>query len=999
MTPVLGDLVISAHNMPVVYLHTFKLNLRNNLTIGNGAVFQTRGKDISIGGNITNNGAFECENSETVLLNGNHQYISGIGITTLHDLHIDAITGLSLQQSLEITGDMTLKRGRINDKGNVMTVLGNILMTGDHTSNTDEGGILMTGDQEQQISGYGKFGRLLIDKDGQVNAKGNIRIKQELMLSNGILHMSQHGLVIEENASISTITSFHENCMITTGGNLGDGGITKIFSAQDLQNNAWYFPLGTDNNFTGAEITGLTEFTAGKSITIFPVKEYHPSISEAFEECDPDKVLQYYWGLETDLDHNDIFAGNLVFHYQKDHCAGNTENYLSAQLRPFKDDSWAKLDAGINIDDQTITFSHTEGVNNSVLSGYYTAGEETAIPSNVPRFIATQNGNWESGYIWNLTQTVPPSGVIVEIPENVSVRISENMKRVYKTIINGHLIIEEGTTFHNLGFVEGNGTLEVRGTGIENPINLPNGRYEDFNTPGSTSTIIFGGNAGILPASRVTYNNLVIAGTGNKIMPLAQNITIHGDLTIQKNAYLQTSGNQALEIAGDLTLEADAGLISHASQALFIMNGEHPQTISGNFTSQTFKNQNNSISRLRIQNPQNVILEGEGMEITNRLYIDRGILINANSRLILSSDAPGAMANYSKEHFIEGTLTRSLPANSAQSYVFPVAQNHKPRFIAVEPENSAAGNWTAQFFDQETSLGGMDHENLDGELAKITNSEYWSLEGPVNGKAFVSLHWGPETAVSLLDEHLTTLLVAEWDANDQQWISRGMTEYEITGNGYGVITSNLVNFSKKYFSIGASEANNPLPVELLEFKAQAGNKQVYVNWKTATEINNSHFTVERSTNGMDYQTIDIVTSKAENGNSNQVLAYEIIDKNPLEGKSYYRLKQTDFDGTTEYSDPVHVTLNKSYEESFSVFPNPANGQSFQISLTGTRAFENIELIIFDMYGRKVYATTRTSDDNGNFMQTINIDRNFRSGMYVVSLHASSEKYAQKLMIK
>ncbi|MFW5757276.1 MAG: T9SS type A sorting domain-containing protein, partial [Bacteroidota bacterium] len=835
-------------------------------------------------------------------------------------------------------------------------------------------------------------------KTGSVKATGNIQIKQELVLKNGILDISQHRLLMEENAKISTNNSFNENCMIKTSGNLGDGGITKKFSSEDLQSETWYFPLGTNDSFTGATIKNLTTFPTGKSITIFPVTGHHPSINDAFEDCDPTKVLQYYWGIETNMTNEDIFAGDIVFHYQSNDCAGDAQNYLTAQLRPMHDDSWAKFDAGINGEDQTLTFNHTEGVDNSILSGYYTAGKETAIPANVPRFIASENGEWENNNIWG-SDIAPPSGVIVEIPEDVSVYISQDMKRVYKTIIKGHLTIEEGTTFHNLGFVEGNGTLEIKGTGIGNPINLPNGRYEDFIKPGSKSTIIFSGNAGILPANHLTYNNLVIAGTGSKIMPLAQSMIINGDLTIQKNAILQTAEDQTIKIAGDLMLETDAGLLSHASNTLFVLNGEQPQTISGNFTSQTSKNQNNSISRLHIQNPQNVILEGEGLEITDRLFIDDGILISKNSQLTLSSDAPGAMANYSKEHFIEGTLTRALPANSTENYVFPVAQNHKPRFITVNPENSNAGNWTAEFFDQETSDAGMDHANLEEGLAKITGTEYWSLEGPVNGKAYVSLHWGPETAVSLLDEHLNTLLVAEWNENEQQWVNRGMTNYDVTGNGYGAVTSNLVNFSKKYFSIGASQDNNPLPVELLEFNARANKKQVHINWKTATEINNSHFTVERSINGRDYEAIDVIDSKTENGNSNQVLSYEITDETPLEGKSYYRLKQTDFDGTTDYSDPVYVILNPRYEETFSVFPNPVAGQSFQVSLTGTKAYENIDIKIFDMYGKEVFSNQHTSDDNGNFMQTITTNQNFRSGIYIVSLHANSVKHSQKVVIK
>ncbi|MBK9423627.1 MAG: hypothetical protein IPN54_05800 [Bacteroidetes bacterium] len=85
----------------------------------------------------------------------------------------------------------------------------------------------------------------------------------------------------------------------------------------------------------------------------------------------------------------------------------------------------------------------------------------------------------------------------------------------------------------------------------------------------------------------------------------------------------------------------------------------------------------------------------------------------------------------------------------------------------------------------------------------------------------------------------------------------------------------------------------PLPVELLYFNAFKYNEQVKVEWVTATEINNDYYIVERSSDGTDFEMVEVVPGA---GNSNFLINYFIFDKDPFSGKSYYRLKQVDFDG-------------------------------------------------------------------------------------------------------
>lgn len=130
---------------------------------------------------------------------------------------------------------------------------------------------------------------------------------------------------------------------------------------------------------------------------------------------------------------------------------------------------------------------------------------------------------------------------------------------------------------------------------------------------------------------------------------------------------------------------------------------------------------------------------------------------------------------------------------------------------------------------------------------------------------------------------------------------------------------------------------NALPVEFLNFTAtNIENRQVKLKWSTATEINNDYFTVERSENGYDFESIGEVAGA---GNSAFILHYEFDDMEPLNGISYYRIKQTDFDGKFDYSIIRSVNIRK--DNTIVLYPNPASGNF--INLKGIEGKHNIEI--------------------------------------------------------
>lgn len=124
---------------------------------------------------------------------------------------------------------------------------------------------------------------------------------------------------------------------------------------------------------------------------------------------------------------------------------------------------------------------------------------------------------------------------------------------------------------------------------------------------------------------------------------------------------------------------------------------------------------------------------------------------------------------------------------------------------------------------------------------------------------------------------------------------------------------------------------------LLEFNAVLnGKRQVELNWSTASELNNDYFTVERTTDLLHYETV-LIRDGA--GNSNEILQYNGIDYDPYPGLSYYRLKQTDFNGDQSYSPLRSIMLNEEVAEGIQVFPNPAGKET--------------NLLVYDMEGKKL----------------------------------------------
>ncbi|MEL6718794.1 MAG: T9SS type A sorting domain-containing protein [Bacteroidota bacterium] len=165
-----------------------------------------------------------------------------------------------------------------------------------------------------------------------------------------------------------------------------------------------------------------------------------------------------------------------------------------------------------------------------------------------------------------------------------------------------------------------------------------------------------------------------------------------------------------------------------------------------------------------------------------------------------------------------------------------------------------------------------------------------------------------------------------------------------------------------------------MPVELLEFKAKSTIEGVQLIWKTASEIDNLGFEVERSGNVKDWKNMVFVRGQLTTLTTHQ---YEYIDESPLNGLSYYRLKQMDVNGQFKYSDIVAIDhLEKG--KYLSLFPNPAQ-KEIRFTLPEAITDHIIEVVIIDAMGKTVNQVSMTNDN------AIDIDH-LADGMYTIIIH-------------
>ncbi len=177
----------------------------------------------------------------------------------------------------------------------------------------------------------------------------------------------------------------------------------------------------------------------------------------------------------------------------------------------------------------------------------------------------------------------------------------------------------------------------------------------------------------------------------------------------------------------------------------------------------------------------------------------------------------------------------------------------------------------------------------------------------------------------------------------------------------------------------------PQPVELLHFTGKPIGRTVELTWSTASEADNEGFTIERSSDGIEWKQLAFLPG---HGTTTEFHAYTYTDKLPVQGANYYRLSQRDFNGKTEYFKVVAVSIT-TLAAPFQIYPNPAKEQITVIS-TGEGA---TSLRLFDVFGRLCMSSTLSGNEEVFSLS------NLAAGVYQVVLTQNGQVWTEKLLVK
>lgn len=491
-----------------------------------------------------------------------------------------------------------------------------------------------------------------------------------------------------------------------------------------------------------------------------------------------------------------------------------------------------------------------------------------------------------------------------------------------------------------------------------------------------------------------SYGNLTLLSNNTAVTKnLLSNINVRKNLTINTNNTLNaTASNFNINIGGNWL---NSGGVFTANSGKVTFDGTANQNITSN---------NSKFFSMEFNNAQGVTMQSN-MTAGGVVTFTNGLVNNASGQVMTFDNnatvaaTPGTFPGApgpSNNSFVNGTVRKI----GNQAFMFPVGKVIDPTTqwfapIGISAPTNATTEFTATYIPQNPH---PTYNRLVKEpsINNIGQNEYWILNRAVtNDNVKVTLSWDTRSGgVGLLGG----LLVAHWRSAIPIWWANGGNEATTGTVLQGTVRSSVVfdNFSP--FTLGSTVNTNPLPVELVAFTATPdySRKSVMLKWETTYEYQNKYFSLEKSRNGKDFYHFATVNSKADKGTSQALLVYQEEDKEPFGGLSYYRLKQTDIDGTSKYSKIVPIQFERtSAEDRFVVYPNPTEGNQINIQFLDNE-IKRSTFVIYDMLGKQVvYQELRNQATD---LVKINFAEKLAIGNYLIKIIANDKVYLKKFVV-
>lgn len=385
--------------------------------------------------------------------------------------------------------------------------------------------------------------------------------------------------------------------------------------------------------------------------------------------------------------------------------------------------------------------------------------------------------------------------------------------------------------------------------------------------------------------------------------------TFNGPVTFVKSSSgaFDPAWNVTNFFASNITINSNTALTFAGGTGIVEFAGSNAQTVNktGGTPSPIFR-------RINLNKSANQVTLNTDLTISVAATFNTGIMnTDAVNFLNFGDNATATGANNAS--YIDGPVRKT----GDDPFIFPVGDNGFYRPISISAPTTTTHAFTAQYLNQNHLLGSP--AVWDPSFWTVSGCEYWTLDRNVGASnVFVTLSWNEAACNPGYITNPATLRVTRWTGTN--WVNQGNGGTTGTATNGTIITSAAVTaFSP--FTLASTNAENPLPVELVYFRASlTPEKLVNLEWQTASELNNDAFEVERSKDGFDFTSIARVNGAGTTATKND---YALLDQFPLSGTSYYRLKQIDFDGTYTYSPVISI---KRGDDPFTVYPNPAGKQ-------------------------------------------------------------------------
>ncbi|MDP4266156.1 MAG: hypothetical protein Q8880_01815 [Bacteroidota bacterium] len=548
-----------------------------------------------------------------------------------------------------------------------------------------------------------------------------------------------------------------------------------------------------------------------------------------------------------------------------------------------------------------------------------------------------------------------------------------------------NITVNKDLTFNLGSVITKHQNLVVKGNWINNVSSSV------FKSIISTDTVILNGTTqNIGGSSPTTFNNLYISN-GTKTL-------LQTDIYINKDFIIEAGGifdylNKKITHNGDLINNSGAtSLCNIGMEGTYILRGSN-QIIKGTFPT-TFYNLN---------------IDGGGVKtlmktttVSNTLTFISGVINTGANEMTVTRKAANAIIGNSSISYINGKLRRSINSlgTTGTGYDFPVGNTAFYELASLTFNNIKGISNILGYYNTGLS-GTKPNPNtliVNGTpIDSLLNGGFWTLTPdiqPSGGTYNITLN---EIGFTNPPNDPEKMSVVKRLNGSSSWIFQGIhnNATQILAGGTATAkASSLTSFSD--YAIGYN-LSDVLAIQLLRFTARPENKTVELNWTTLTETNNDYFTIEKSKDGFSFEKV-LITKGA--GTSSQMNNYKTFDVSPYYGQSYYRLKQTDYDGTYKYSEiiPVFINIDNSLAD-LSVYPNPNNGKSFYTYLTGFIKNTTVEMNITDIYGNSLEANSLSINNEGYYLGLIIPDHDLCKGVYFISCEQSGNKVVKKVIVE